>query len=71
MMKNNNVVNPKVSLKTQFWLFKKQRANSAILLFFLIAGVYGLYQGFVFKSKQVNTIESLRSEKEKDLAVLV
>lgn len=70
-MKNNNVVNPKVSLKTQFWLFKKQRANNLILLFFLIAGVYGLYQGFVFKSKQVNTIESFRSEKEKDLAVLV
>jgi ABC-2 type transport system permease protein len=71
MMKNNNVVNPKVSLKTQFWLFKKQRANSAILLFFLVAGVYGLYQGFVFKSKQVNTIESFRTEREKALAVLV
>lgn len=71
MMKNNNEVNPKVSLKTQFWLFKKHRANSIILLFFLVAGVYGLYQGFVFKSKQVNTIENFRDEKEKDLTLLV
>lgn len=71
MMKNNNVVPQKVSLKTQFWLFKKQRAHNVVLLFFLAAGLYGLYQGFVFKSKQVNTIESFRTEKNKDLAVLV
>ena len=71
MMKYNNAVPPKVSLKTQFWLFKKQSAHNVVLLFFLVAGLYGLYQGFVFKSKQVNTIESFKAEKNKDLAVLV
>ena len=71
MMKDNNKVDPKVSLKTQSWLFKKNKVNSLILLAFLTVGVYGLYQGFVFKSKQVNTIEHFKSEKEKDLALLI
>lgn len=70
-MKNIPTENPKVSLKTQFWLFKKQRAHSVVLLFFLVAGLYGLYQGFVFKRKQLNTIERFKTEKNKDLAVLV
>ena len=62
---------PSISLKTQFWLFKKNAVNSVILFAFLTVGLYGLYQGFVFKSKQVSTIENFKSDKIKDLEVLI
>ncbi|MBS7232426.1 DUF3526 domain-containing protein [Flavobacterium psychroterrae] len=70
-MKNSNTVYSKISLKTQFWLFKKHSINSVILFAFLAVGMYGLYQGFVFKSKQIETIENFKTEKERDLAVLI
>lgn len=54
-------------IKTQFWLFKKQKINIIILLAFLAAGMYGLYQGFAFKHKQVKTIEAFCKEKAADL----
>lgn len=68
MMNNSK---PQLSLSTQFWLFKKQRFNAIIILFFLITGFYGLYQGVVFKNKQVNTIENFSTEKATNLAKLV
>ncbi|MDR7211433.1 DUF3526 domain-containing protein [Flavobacterium piscis] len=70
-MKNNSVIHPEVSLKTQFWLFKKHLANSMILFVFLVTGIYGLYQGFVFKDKQLSTIENFKTEKTKNLEELV
>lgn len=45
--------------------------NFALLIVFLIAGFYGLYQGYAFKSKQVKTIEAFRLEKEQAFEKLV
>jgi ABC-2 type transport system permease protein len=56
-----------ISLGTQYWLFKKQPVHIVLLIIFLIAGLYGLYQGFSFKSKQINTINAFREEKVKEL----
>jgi ABC-2 type transport system permease protein len=67
----NQSSNPGVSLKTQYWLFKKHRANSILLFAFLLAGIYGLYQGFVFKTKQIHTIENFKKEKVKNLSDLL
>lgn len=46
-----------------YWLLKKQRIHGILLLFFLLAGLYGLYQGFAFKQKQLHTIAAFRNEK--------
>jgi ABC-2 type transport system permease protein len=52
-----------ISFKMHYWLFKKQRVNILLLIVFLLAGMYGLYQGFSFKKKQLQTIDAFRSEK--------
>ncbi len=59
----NSTLQPIVSLKRQYWLFTKQPRNVGLLLVFLLAGVYGLYQGFVFKKKQITTIEAFKTDK--------
>lgn len=46
-----------------YWLFKKQPLNILLLAVFLLAGLYGLYQGFAFKYKQLHTINAFRNEK--------
>jgi ABC-2 type transport system permease protein len=60
----------RISLKMHYWLFKKQRVNILLLIVFLLAGMYGLYQGFSFKQKQLQTIDAFRSEKLKALQEL-
>jgi len=47
----------------QYWFFKRQRMNKILLPLFLLAGLYGLYQGFAVKQKQLQTIQAFRSEK--------
>ncbi len=59
---NNNPI-PAISLSTQYWLFIKRRTNLLLLIIFFIAGLYGLYQGFAFKSKQVAAIDGFQNEK--------
>lgn len=70
-MENNNLQNsvatPIISLKTQYWLFLKQKSNIVLLGLFLLAGFYALYQGFVFKNKQISTIASFKEDKIKAL----
>lgn len=58
-----NNIKPAISLKTQYWLFVKQKTNIVLLLIFFIAGAYGLYQGYVFKNKQTATIAAFKKEK--------
>lgn len=53
-----------------YWIFKKQRINILLLTVFLLAGLYGLYQGFAFKQKQLQTIDAFRDEKLKALQEL-
>lgn len=59
-----------ITLHLQRWLFKKQRINILLLIIFLLAGLYGLYQGATFKYKQLRTIESFRNEKLQALRAL-
>jgi hypothetical protein len=59
-----------ITLHLQRWLFKKQRINILLLIIFLLAGLYGLYQGAAFKYKQLRTIESFRNEKLQALRTL-
>lgn len=70
-MRRNRIKNSKISLQTQFWLFKKNKINNLVILAFLIVGCYGLLQGFTFKKKQINTIENFTNEKKEDLAQLI
>lgn len=60
--------NPKITIKMQYWLFKKQKSSVILIVVFLLAGMYGLYQGFAFKQKQVKTIDAFRKEKNDKLA---
>lgn len=50
-------------VKMQLWLFKKKKAYTWLLLLFLLAGSYALYQGFAFKKKQIQTIEAFRHDR--------
>lgn len=61
-MEQNNQ-HKKIAFKMHYWLFKKQQTNIFLLIIFLLAGLYGLYQGFAFKQKQLATIRDFRSEK--------
>ncbi|MEP6712062.1 MAG: DUF3526 domain-containing protein [Ferruginibacter sp.] len=72
-MKNNTNFTDKPTglLKTQYWLFTKQKSNFILLLVFLLAGFYGLYQGYTFKQKQTSTINTFRSDKIKNLTELI
>ena len=58
-------------LKTQYWLFTKQKSNWVLLLVFLLSGFYGLYQGYTFKQKQTSTINIFRSDKIKNFTELL
>jgi len=74
MMNNNKINFTKKSislLRTQYWLFTKQKSNFLLLLVFLVAGFYGLYQGYAFKQKQASTINTFKGDKIKNFAVLV
>jgi len=66
-MENNNFKNsdatPIISLKTQYWLFLKQKSNVVLLALFLLAGFYALYQGFFKKNKQITTIAAFKEDK--------
>lgn len=62
---------PIISLKTQYWLFLKQKSNVVLLGLFLSAGFYALYQGFVFKNKQMTTIAAFKEDKIKALDNMV
>lgn len=53
----------RMAFKMHYWLFKKQRINILLLIVFLLAGLYGLYQGFAFKHKQLQTIHAFSNEK--------
>lgn len=48
---------------TQLWRFRKSPVNYLLLAGFLLAGLYGLYQGFAFKRKQISTITTFNAEK--------
>lgn len=50
--------------KLQWQQFGKGKSNWFVVLLFLCAGFYGLYQGFVEKSKKLTTIQSFRGEKD-------
>lgn len=52
-------------------MFFRYRVNALLLTVFLLAGFYGLYQGFAFKSKQVDTINAFRQEKEQALSEML
>lgn len=56
-------VSLKSLISTQFWRFRKSSVNFLLLTGFLLAGLYGLYQGFASKRKQVATITTFRDEK--------
>ena len=58
-------------MKIHFWLFKKQKGYLILITAFLLAGIYGLYQGFEFKNKQMTTIKAFRQDKEKGMTRLV
>ncbi|MDQ3535022.1 MAG: DUF3526 domain-containing protein [Bacteroidota bacterium] len=58
-------------VKIQYWLFVKQKTNWLLLIVFLSAGMYALYQGFAFKAKQISTIHSFREEKSSNLNDMV
>ena len=58
-------------LKIQYWFFMKQKINYLLLLAFLMAGVYGLHQGFAFKAKQIAAIQLFRDDKNKNLNVMI
>ncbi|MBK7882597.1 MAG: DUF3526 domain-containing protein [Chitinophagaceae bacterium] len=45
-------------------LLFKNKINIVLIAAFVLAGLYGLYQGFAFKQKQVHTINRLVSEKD-------
>ncbi|MGN6492267.1 MAG: DUF3526 domain-containing protein [Agriterribacter sp.] len=53
-----------------YWLFRKQPINILLLTVFFLAGLYGLYQGFAFKQKQLQTIDAFRGDKLKALQEL-
>ena len=71
---NNNKINftkKSISLlRTQYWLFTKQKSNFLLLLVFLAAGFYGLYQGYAFKQKQAVTITTFNQDKLNKLTAL-
>ncbi|MEJ7644723.1 MAG: ABC transporter permease subunit [Chryseolinea sp.] len=50
-------------VKMQYWLFVKQKTHWLLLFVFFVTGLYGLYQGFAFKGKQIATINAFRDEK--------
>ncbi|MFT3947455.1 MAG: ABC transporter permease subunit [Agriterribacter sp.] len=52
-----------IAFNMHYRLFKKQRINILLLTVFMLAGLYGIYQGFAFKQKQLQTIDAFRSEK--------
>ncbi len=58
-------------VKWQFWLFAKQKTNLLLLIAFFVTGLYGLYQGFAFKEKQITTIHAFRDEKADAINKLV
>lgn len=58
-------------VKVQFWFFSKRKSNYLLLVFFFLAGTYGLYQGFAFKAKQITTIQSFRDDKYDKLNQMV
>ena len=62
---------PRIAIKMQYWLFRKQKSSIWLLIIFLLAGIYGLYQGFVFKQKQRNTIETFREDRTKKFAKVI
>ncbi len=66
-----NTTTPRISIKMQYWLFKKQKSSFWLLIVFLLAGIYGLYQGFAFKQKQRITIETFREDRTKKFAKTV
>lgn len=68
-MKENIRMND--SLKVHFWFFWKRKSNYLLLIIFFLAGMYGLYQGFAFKTKQIATIQSFREEKNNNLSQMV
>ncbi len=45
-------------------LLFKNRTNIVLITAFILAGLYGLYQGFAFKQKQIHTINRLVLEKD-------
>ncbi|GAB3522122.1 DUF3526 domain-containing protein [Emticicia fontis] len=52
-------------IRLHYWKFRKQKSNWFLIGVFLIAGMYSLYQGFSFKRRQINTIETFAAEKQK------
>ena len=62
---------PIISVKTQYRLFLKQKVNVILLALFLGTGFYALYQGFVFKNKQMTTIDAFKKDKIKALDKVV
>lgn len=44
--------------------FFKRRSNWMVLIIFLIAGGYGLYQGYADKLRKISTIQAFRAEKD-------
>lgn len=64
-------VNLMALVGTQFWRFRKSPINFLLLAGFLLAGLYGLYQGFAFKRKQVTTITTFRAERNTNLQRMV
>ncbi len=64
VQKNNS---SDITVSTQYWLFIKRRSNIFLLGIFLLAGLYALYQGFAFKSKQIDAIAHFENEKNTKL----
>ncbi|MFT4019467.1 MAG: DUF3526 domain-containing protein [Agriterribacter sp.] len=56
-----------IAFNMHYWFLKKQRVNILLFTVFMLTGLYGLYQGFAFKQKQIRTIDTFRSEKLKAL----